>query len=108
MAKVITTATSISCPSAGTVSKSSDAKLLVAGNPVLLQSQVSTWKVEGCTQTKSGEVQCLTVAAVTAGPAAKLTVGGSKVLLDSLKATTQGSPLNTLTTAAGEAKLQAS
>jgi hypothetical protein len=108
MAKVITTATSITCPDKGTVSKSSDAKLLVAGNPVLLQSQVPTWTVTGCTQTGSGQVQCLDVAAVTAGPAAKLTVGGSKVLLDSLEATTKGVPKNTLTTAAGEAKLQAS
>lgn len=110
MAKVITTATAITCPSSGTVKKASDAKLQVAGNSVLLEDQVSSWKVEGCLQTKTnaGEVQCLTVSAPTKGTAAKLTVGGSKVLLDSLEATTNGTPLNKLTAAPGESKLQAS
>jgi hypothetical protein len=110
MAKVLTTATKITCPDSGTVSKESDAKLQVAGNPVLLESQVSKWEVKNCTQTNAnaGQVQCKTVLSVTDGPAAKLTVGGSKVLLDSLKATTQGTPKNQLTADPGEAKLQAS
>jgi hypothetical protein len=110
MANVITTATSITCPSSGTVKKTSDAKLQVAGNPVLLQSQVSSWTVDGCTQTNAnaGEVQCLKVSAPTKGAAAKLFVGDTKVLLDSLEAITNGTPKNKLSTAAGESKLQAS
>jgi hypothetical protein len=110
MDKVITTTASITCPSSGTVEKTSDAKLQVGGNPVLLEGQVSSWTVKNCLQTKtnSGEVQCLTVSAPTKGTAAKLTVGGSKVLLDSLEATTNGKPKNELSTASGESKLQAS
>ena len=115
-AKVLTEATTVSCSHQGTVSKSSTAKLQVAGSPVLLEKQVPSWTIPtgsvppGCTRikTQAGEVPCTKVTQPTKGAAAKLTVGGSKVLLDSLQATTNGlpAPTNTLASPTGEPKLQ--
>jgi hypothetical protein len=109
MANVLTTASTISCPDKGTVTLSSDAKLLVAGNPVLLEAQVLGSEVKGCKQTNanSAEKPCLTVTKIAKGAAAKLLVGGSKVLHQGLEGTTEGVPNNTLSASDGAVKLQA-
>jgi hypothetical protein len=112
MAKVLTTAATVTCGHGATAVLSGGAKLSVGGNPVLLETDFSSWSFDVlCSQKKtdSGEVQCATVTGITAGKSTKLTVGGTSVLLDTLGGTTSGLPKNTdlKASAAGQSKLEA-
>ena len=109
MGAVLTTNSSISCPNSGTVTPVSAAKLQVTGAPVLTKTSVSGKTVSGCkqTNTNAGEVAC-SAAVVSEGEAAKLTAGGAGVLLDStFAASGNGKPLDALTAAAKQARLEA-
>ncbi|MCC5858922.1 MAG: hypothetical protein JJT90_12250 [Ectothiorhodospiraceae bacterium] len=112
MAKVLTTAGTVICGHGGNATLSSSAKLTVDGDPVLLQSDFSSWPFDaGCAQkdSSSSQVQCATITGITGGASTKLTVGGVAVLLDTLSGGTSGSPNNTdlAATAAGQDKLEA-
>ena len=111
MAKVVTTAGSLTCANTGKPTLSSSAKLKVSGQPVIPFSSVSTFTpYTGCTFTSSSAVGPCTVTSVTSGgQASKLTVGGQGALLDNLSATagTQPPPAS-ITVAAGQSKLTAS
>ncbi|MGB3439803.1 MAG: hypothetical protein WBA97_13725 [Actinophytocola sp.] len=93
MAGVLTEGSRIACATNGAVSATGEAKLKVAGNPVLVLAGVAGKSVGSCTtvtDTNTGSKQCATVAAVTGGQATKLTVGNAPVLLDTLAGTADG------------------
>ena len=109
MGAVLTTDSTISCPSSGSLTPASTAKLRIAGARALTKTSVSGKTVSGCTQTKTnaGEVPCST-AVVSGGEARKLKVGGAAVLLeDTFAAKGNGTPLDALTATAKQAKLEA-
>lgn len=93
MAGVLTEDSRITCATGGTVSATGEAKLRVAGKPVLLLAGVAGKSVGSCTTVtdpNTGLKQCTAVSAVTGGQATKLTVGGTPVLLDTLAGNTDG------------------
>jgi hypothetical protein len=110
MAAVLSTAGTVSCPHQGTVKPfKSGAKLTVSRRAVALATQVSGWRVPGCTNTTSPNVPCQKAAgAPTSGVATKLTCGAESVLLDSLSAATLSVPPGLLSAKAGQSKLTAS
>jgi hypothetical protein len=123
MANVLTTASTVSCGKkdllalppppthGGTVGTSSQAKLQVSGNPVLLQSGVAGKSVSGCTPPNDSSkslVACQTVVSVTTGTSTKLKADNAPVLLDTLAGTTSGNPPGNLPATAGQTKLTAS
>ncbi len=71
---------------------SSNAKLTVGSNAVLLQSDYAQWAIPDCTQKGSNVTPCTNIDSLTGGSATKLTVGNVAVLLDTLAATTNGKP----------------
>jgi hypothetical protein len=101
MAKVLTTASSVTCSMQGTAQLSSSAKLKVDDKPVLRESDISSWTISGCNNMK-GQTKdpCTKIGTVSQGKASKLTSDGSKVLLDTFKAT----PLPPVTTHPQSAK----
>lgn len=101
MPAVLTTASTVTCATQGTVTPVSGARLRVGGRPVLLATQVPTWTVAGCKR----QTPCATVAPPTAGAATKLTVGGIPVLLDTLAAL--GSSGDPVTATANQSTLTA-
>jgi hypothetical protein len=117
MAFALTTASTISCPHAGSVTPTSPAKLSVGGNQVLLTNQVSSWSILLCSvptnpASTPPTKQCLKVVSETGGDATKLTVGGVAVLLDSAVAQSDGAPPAPpagppVAVTAGQSKLQA-
>lgn len=109
MGAVLTTKSSISCPTSGSLTPVSTAKLKISGAPVLTKTSASGKTVSGCTQTKTnaGEVPCST-AVVSGGEARKLKVSGAAVLLeDTFAASGNGKPLDALSATAKQAKLEA-
>ncbi|WP_462187016.1 hypothetical protein [Frankia sp. CcWB2] len=95
---MITTGATVACSLQGqvVVANSGPVKLLVGGEPVALQSGVSSWTVQpgSCTATNpagGSPSPCTSVAAPTAGVATKLVVGGVPVLLETLSAPSVGS-----------------
>ncbi len=95
MAKVLTTASSVTCAHGGTVGTSSTAKLAVNGAPVLLAASVAGKTVAGCTVTddpNTATKHCTAVAGILSGPATRLTVGGKPVVLETLTGSTDGTP----------------
>src|SRR5690242_6225148 len=96
MPDVITTATALSCTFKGTVTASNPVTpaLVVAGNPVLLATGVSTWSVATCGAQAGGSPSpCATVGPPTAGVSSKLRCNGEAVLLASFSAPSVGSAL---------------
>ena len=105
---VLTTASTITCPGAGTVSPAGRPKLTVGGKPVVRPDGVKGTSVSGCktpTNSNTPTKTCTTVASVE-GAATKLTVDGAAVALDTLKGATDGTP-GSLTVAAKQTKLKA-
>lgn len=110
MANVMTTSGALGCKLGGKATLTSSAKLTVGGQAVLLEDQVSTWSISGCSQTDAskGQVQCTAFVTFT-GKAQKLTVSGKAVLLDTFSGVTNGNPDATSAPAsAGQSKLTAS
>lgn len=110
MASILTTASTITCAHAGQVTPlGSSAKLTVSGNPVLLDSQVSSWAIPPgkCSQVGSGRTPCTSITSYSQGSATKLTAGGTAVLLESGVGLTNGAPQKTVTVTAGQSKVQA-
>ncbi|MFD5270388.1 hypothetical protein [Streptomyces sp. NPDC058335] len=101
MGNVLTTASTVTCqhapsplpepPVPGMVSVSSEAKLKVEGEPVLVETSVLK-SVSGCPNTAAG-APCTQVAAVQDGRSQKLRAGGVPVLLHTLEATTNAGSL---------------
>jgi hypothetical protein len=94
MAEVVVTSSDVECPHKGVVSLSSQAKLTVNGDKVVLKDGIANQSVStACTtvtNTNTGTIQCSTVLSVTAGEATKLTCGGAAVMLKNLSGTTNG------------------
>lgn len=124
MAKVLTTASSVSCGHGqGKVQSSSGAKLKVNGAAVLLKSSIDGKSVNACGIVPAADasatpthVKCTAVGpppGVSAGESTKLRAGGSPVMLDTLAGKTNGmdnkvTPLTALAATAGQTKLTAS
>ena len=108
MPAVLTTASSITCPTGGKVSTSGAVKLKVSGNGVLLKAGVQSKSISGCTTVPPPQtnIKCSTVSSAS-GEASKLKVGGSGVLNASFSGSSNGS-LPTLSATAGQTKLSAS
>jgi hypothetical protein len=134
MSGVLTTASSVTCGHApGAVQTSSNAKLTVGGNPVLLKSSIDRQPVSGCVTPPATDASgptagpCTFVTGdpyvpapppaagspgVTAGEAQKLTANGNPVMLDTLAGKTNGmvaktTPQTLLAATAGQSKLTA-
>ncbi|MFF4874627.1 hypothetical protein [Micromonospora sp. NPDC000668] len=106
MAFVLTTSSDVHCPSQGTVTPAGQAKLTVAGSPVVRPDGITGKSVTGCLITDSSStVQCKNVVSAS-GAAQKLHVGGAGVALDSLSGATNGSTSG-LAATAGHSKLRA-
>jgi hypothetical protein len=89
----LTTASTVKCGHGGTVGVASDAKLKVAGNPLLRRSSIEGKDITACSTPDSNTAtKCRKVALVTAGEASKLRVGGQAVVLESLTGSTDGLP----------------
>jgi hypothetical protein len=110
MPNVLTTGSTVTCPHQGTVATSGDARLRVAGAPVLLLDGVQGASVSACPVADSSTptTKCRIVVSAS-GVASKLTVGGRGVVLETLVGATDGvSPAgNALAAAAQQTKLQA-
>jgi hypothetical protein len=107
----VTTKGSFTCANGGSPTLSSQAKLTVAGKPVMPYSAVSgLGTYTGCNYsvgTVSGP--CTTTTVVSGGKAAKLTVAAEAALLDSIKANAGNPPPSApVTVKAGQTKLTAS
>jgi len=96
MAEVLTSGSSVGCTHpGGKISLSSQAKLKVKGNAVLLEDDVKGKSISDCPIPKDeskGTAPDTKVLALTTGKASKLKVGGKPVLLSTLTGTTNGLP----------------
>lgn len=109
MAYVLTTGSLVSCGHSGTATLISSAKLEVNGQPVLIESEATSWSLTKtpCSQAGSGGTSCTNISSISTGKSSKLTVNNSPVLLDSLAGMTNGSPANTnLSATALQTKLE--
>ncbi|WP_165226766.1 hypothetical protein [Aquisphaera insulae] len=96
MDPVMTTDGSASCPDKGTVTLTTkNTKLKAGGGLVLLDGDVSSWKIAGCKQTGSNQTPCVSIQ-THGGASTKLKVGGSPVILGSFSGTSEGKPKNTI------------
>lgn len=108
MAFVVTVGSTVMCPHGGTVTlKSTQTKLTVGGQAVLLATDIMASAISGCTVVAStNTAPCLAVASLLMGMATKLTVSNQPVLLDSAQGLTTGIPPGTWSVkAAGHSKL---
>jgi len=115
MPKVLTVASTVLCGTAapklhgGTVAHAtSNAKLKVAGNAVLVATSLGT--IAGCSNAPppTGATPCSKVLTVPpVSTATKLQAGGNGVLLETLSGTTNGVPVGPLLATANQAKLTA-
>src|SRR5689334_15179742 len=94
MASVLTKGSTVTCAQQGTATLTTTAKLHVAGDPVLRESDAPSWSIKGCklTNPSGTNTPCAKLASVSAGQAMKLTSDGSPVLLDSFQALTMSPP----------------
>jgi hypothetical protein len=103
---VLTTASSVHCPTNGAVGTEGQAKLKVAGSPVLRLDGINGKSVSNCGIANSTSTkQCTTVKSVS-GAAAKLKVAGAGVALDTLTGATDGTTSG-LSASANQTKLKA-
>ena len=106
---VLTTASSVHCPSSGTVGTEGQAKLKVAGSPVLRLDGIKDKPVSNCAVPDSSgpppTVKCKKVLSAS-GAAAKLKVAGAGVALDTLTGATDGTT-PALRASANQTKLKA-
>lgn len=89
----------------------SQQKLKVDGTPVLVQSDLLSATIAGCTNTdaRAGQVPCLRILSVAAGMATKLKAGGQSVVLEGATGPTSSTPPGTFSVSnAGQTKLRAS
>jgi hypothetical protein len=88
----LTENSSVVCAHQGTVGLSaSQSKLKVSGAKVLVDGDLKSAPVNGCTTVPDTNTKtCLTIASVVAGVASKLTVQGKGVLLETIQGQTDG------------------
>ncbi|MFE1943143.1 hypothetical protein [Streptomyces massasporeus] len=103
MGRVLTTASTVTCPHAtgppppppaplpGLVTVSSAEKLKILGDSVLVKTSLTT--VSNCPNSASG-APCTSVSSVVSGESAKLRAGGRPVLLDALVLSTNVVPVS--------------
>jgi hypothetical protein len=114
VADVLTEASPIACGHPkGVVQTKGDAKLQVAGSPVLTKDGIDKKSISGCLvpdDTSKGTQHCSKVTSVNNVEATKLQVNGKPVALDTLSGMTDGlptSPAPTMAATANQGKLTA-
>lgn len=94
MPTVLTTAATITCQHSGQLKLvASQSKLTIGSNPVLVEGDLDTALISGCTlppDPNTGTVPCKKVASVIAGPSTKYKVGTKFVMLDTATGLTDG------------------
>jgi hypothetical protein len=114
MPAVLTTGSTLQCAHGGTVTVTASQQLLtVGGNPVLVEADVNTATVSGCTNTvaSAGQKPCLLLTSLIVGASTTLSVGGQAVLLETALGLTDAvPPLPVLwqVVSAGQTQLEAS
>lgn len=110
MPEILTTGSQVTCEHKGTVFlKSSQTKLKIDGQPVLLESDLAGSAITGCQNVSATTKACTTVSLVTAGKASGLTVNGTPVLTADASGPTDGTPpAKWSVSSAGQTKLVAS
>ena len=106
MANALSRATTVTCTHLKAVSLGGQAKLRVAGQPVLVENSVKGGAISGCPNNQGGNTPCTSVSKVTATFAAKLRFGTDPVLLQPLAGETNGT-VKPLLTSGGQTKLTA-
>ena len=109
MPKVLTSGASIACPHQGKIAPvPSQTKFTIGGQPVLVDGDLATAPIAGCTWAPppQANVPCATVSTVSAGPSTKFKVGTKAVMLDTASGQTSGKvgPFNWSVTSAGQTK----
>lgn len=96
MAKVLTTASTLTCgaaaPHAGKLAATGSDLMRANGAAVLRKPAVQDASINGCTNQSSSTTKCTAIATVSAGVATRLKVDGEFVALSSLEAVTNGVP----------------
>jgi hypothetical protein len=115
MSLVLVEAGSVTCANQGTVKlKAGQSKLTVGGSKALVDGDMASAPISGCTTVtdpNTSALQCLLVASASGGVAGKLTVGGKGVLLKDVSGNTNGTvggtPQKWSVQDAGQTKLKA-
>jgi hypothetical protein len=115
MSAALTQGSSVKCQNQGTVAlTASQSRLKVGGQAVLVDGDLASAHIGGCTtvtNNNTGDLQCQAVLSVTGGVAGKLKVGGKGVLLDNISGKTNGlkasTPQSWSVTDAGQTRLKA-
>jgi hypothetical protein len=95
MPAVLTSASTLQCVHGGTVTVTASQQLLTAGgNPVLVQNDLNSATISGCTNTVASLSQkpCLTVTSLLVGASTTLSVNGQAVLLETARGLTDAAP----------------
>lgn len=112
MALVLSGNAVIRCSHQGTVRATpSQQGLKVDGTAVLVESDLTSATISGCTNTdaRAGQVPCASITSIVAGVATKLKVGGKAVVLEGASGITSSTPPGTFSvSSAGQSKLRAS
>jgi hypothetical protein len=103
---VLTKASSVQCPTSGTVASVGQAKLKVSGSPVLRLDGIKDQPVSNCGIANSTSSKQCTKVMLASGEAAKLKVAGAGVALDTLTGATDGTTSG-LSASANQTKLKA-
>lgn len=95
MPAVLTTASTLQCVHGGTITaNASSSALTVGGSPVLVQADLASATIAGCTNTNAsaGQVPCVAITSVAAGVSTTLKVAGQPAMLATARGLTNGSP----------------